>query len=250
MDSIMNKLITEGVVTPDISEQIKESFDLKVSTEVARLTESKIQELEEEYQNKIDMLEGLADEYMQEQSNQLAEKVNDYLELVVSSWIKENEEKINKLVESERVEAMSEGLKALMITSGITMQEIEESLEDEKKEEIEESTRQKEDMEKLAEENIALRKERDNLLQLGLFNEATADLSLPQKERVEKLSEDFEFTKEKGNKYLELLENIKSGMNESVNESTTDSVFNFSKVQKTQDVNKDNLIFGAKHLYK
>lgn len=250
MDSIMNKLITEGVVTPDISEQIKESFDLKVSAEVARLTESKIQELEEEYQNKIDMLEGLADEYMQEQSNQLAEKVNDYLELVVSSWIKENEEKINKLVESERVEAMSEGLKALMITSGITMQEIEESLEDEKKEEIEESTRQKEDMEKLAEENIALRKERDNLLQLGLFNEATADLSLPQKERVEKLSEDFEFTKEKGNKYLELLENIKSGMNESVNESTTDSVFNFSKVQKTQDVNKDNLIFGAKHLYK
>lgn len=250
MDSIMNKLITEGVVTPDISEQIKESFDLKVSTEVARLTESKIQELEEEYQNKIDMLEGLADEYMQEQSNQLAEKVNDYLELVVSSWIKENEEKINKLVESERVEAMSEGLKALMITSGITMQEIEESLEDEKKEEIEESTRQKEDMEKLAEENIALKKERDSLLQLGLFNEATADLSLPQKERVEKLSEDFEFTKEKGNKYLELLENIKSGMNESVNESTTDSVFNFSKVQKTQDVNKDNLIFGAKHLYK
>ena len=250
MDSIMNKLITEGVVTPDISEQIKESFDLKVSAEVARLTESKIQELEEEYQNKIDMLEGLADEYMQEQSNQLAEKVNDYLELVVSSWIKENEEKINKLVESERVEAMSEGLKALMITSGITMQEIEESLEDEKKEEIEESTRQKEDMEKLAEENIALRKERDNLLQLGLFNEATADLSLPQKERVQKLSEDFEFTKEKGNKYLELLENIKSGMNESVNESTTDSVFNFSKVQKTQDVNKDNLIFGAKHLYK
>ncbi len=250
MDSIMNKLITEGVVTPDISEQIKESFDLKVSTEVARLTESKIQELEEEYQNKIDMLEGLADEYMQEQSNQLAEKVNDYLELVVSSWIKENEEKINKLVESERVEAMSEGLKALMITSGITMQEIEESLEDEKKEEIEESTRQKEDMEKLAEENIALKKERDSLLQLGLFNEATADLSLPQKERVQKLSEDFEFTKEKGNKYLELLENIKSGMNESVNESTTDSVFNFSKVQKTQDVNKDNLIFGAKHLYK
>lgn len=250
MDSIMNKLITEGVVTPDISEQIKESFDLKVSTEVARLTESKIQELEEEYQNKIDMLEGLADEYMQEQSNQLAEKVNDYLELVVSSWIKENEEKINKLVESERVEAMSEGLKALMITSGITMQEIEESLEDEKKEEIEESTRQKEDMEKLAEENISLKKERDSLLQLGLFNEATADLSLPQKERVQKLSEDFEFTKEKGNKYLELLENIKSGMNESVNESTTDSVFNFSKVQKTQDVNKDNLIFGAKHLYK
>ena len=250
MDSIMNKLITEGVVTPDISEQIKESFDLKVSAEVARLTESKIQELEEEYQNKIDMLEGLADEYIQEQSNQLAEKVNDYLELVVSSWIKENEEKINKLVESERVEAMSEGLKALMITSGITMQEIEESLEDEKKEEIEESTRQKEDMEKLAEENISLKKERDSLLQLGLFNEATADLSLPQKERVQKLSEDFEFTKEKGNKYLELLENIKSGMNESVNESTTDSVFNFSKVQKTQDVNKDNLIFGAKHLYK
>ena len=36
MNTIMEKLISEGVVTSDISQQIQESFELKVQTEVER----------------------------------------------------------------------------------------------------------------------------------------------------------------------------------------------------------------------
>ena len=139
MNTIMEKLISEGVVTSDISQQIQESFELKVQTEVEKRLEEKVQELEEAQEVKLQELESLAEEWGEQVSAEMLENVNDYLTLVVKNWISENQSKLDAMVEGKRVEAMSEGLKALMITSGVTMSEIEESIAEEKAEEIQES---------------------------------------------------------------------------------------------------------------
>ena len=193
MNTIMEKLISEGVVTSDISQQIQESFELKVQTEVEKRLEEKVQELEEAQEVKLQELESLAEEWGEQVSAEMLENVNDYLTLVVKNWISENQSKLDAMVEGKRVEAMSEGLKALMITSGVTMSEIEESIAEEKAEEIQESENIKSELNTLAEKVISLEKERDELAKMGLFKELTEGLTIPQVEKMERLAENITF---------------------------------------------------------
>ena len=77
MNTIMEKLISEGVVTSDISQQIQESFELKVQTEVEKRLEEKVQELEEVQEVKLQELESLAEEWGEQVSAEMLENVND-----------------------------------------------------------------------------------------------------------------------------------------------------------------------------
>ena len=249
MNTILEKLISEGVVTSDISQQIQESFELKVQTEVEKRLEEKVQELEEAQEVKLQELESLAEEWGEQVSAEMLENVNDYLTLVVKNWISENQSKLDAMVEGKRVEAMSEGLKALMITSGVTMSEIEESIAEEKAEEIQESENIKSALNTLAEKVISLEKERDELAKMGLFKELTEGLTIPQVEKMERLAENITFDFNSSDSYVQQITDLKESLfseSVSLNESS-DDIYSFKgKTAKKVD---NSLIGSASHLF-
>ena len=251
MNTIMEKLISEGVVTSDISQQIQESFELKVQTEVEKRLEEKVQELEEAQEVKLQELESLAEEWGEQVSAEMLENINDYLTLVVKNWISENQSKLDTMVEGKRVEAMSEGLKALMITSGVTMSEIEESIAEEKAEEIQESENIKSELNTLAEKVISLEKERDELAKMGLFKELTEGLTIPQVEKMERLAENITFDFNSSDSYIQQLTDLKESLFSDLDSSLTESsddIYSFKG--KTASKKLDSSLIGsASHLF-
>ena len=245
MNTIMEKLISEGVVTSDISQQIQESFELKVQTEVEKRLEEKVQELEEAQEVKLQELESLAEEWGEQVSAEMLENVNDYLTLVVKNWISENQSKLDAMVEGKRVEAMSEGLKALMVTSGVTMTEIEEAIA----EEIQQRENIKNELNTLAEKVISLEKARDELAKMGLFKELTEGLTIPQVEKMERLAENITFDFNSSDSYVQQITDLKESLfSESVSlYESSDDIYSFKgKTAKKVD---NSLIGSASHLF-
>ena len=151
---IIEKLISEGVVPYDVGVQLKESFDAKVEGRVAEITEAYKAQLNEKNEKSaaafMELMKESLEKKAEEHKMMLESKLNDYMDLVVESFLKENKEALETKMNESRVNALLEGFQSMMIASGVELKHITEELEADKleKDSIKEYSREKDGINK------------------------------------------------------------------------------------------------------
>jgi len=149
-------------------------------------------------------------------SNELSEKVDDYLNYVVSEWMEENEIAIEHGLKNEISESFITDLKNLFENHNIEIPEDSFNALEEANEKVEElETKLNEQLEK----NIELSKGNEELECVKVFEKTSKDLTDTDTERLRNLSEGLEFdTVEQYKEKLSLLK--ENYFNSIINESS------------------------------
>jgi len=169
-------------------EELSEEFQAKAATifeaavkskirpEVERIEEEKSQEIAEE---------------METFKTELAEKVDGYLDYVVTEWMKENELAIERGLKGEIAEDFIGGLKALFEEHYI-------DVPDEKYDILESQAQKIDELEEKLNDTIGKLTEKkqseDSLVRESVIKEVSSDLAETQSEKFASLVEDVEFT--------------------------------------------------------
>ena len=214
MKNILAKL-DEAVFTDELKKEISESFTETVDAKVEILVAEKLVELVEAKEKEIsNRFVAEAAEY----KTKLLENLDEFLSLIAEEYINENKITIEESVQGEKLESLLEGFNSLLIAGGVELKTISENLDDtEAREAVAEST---ERIDALVVENMALKKQKAELLKMGLVAEIKEGMSVVQKEKFDKLASVVEFDVNNSVKYLKSLEVLR----ESVIGSKTDDV--------------------------
>jgi hypothetical protein len=142
---------------------------------------------------------------VEESKSALSEQVDKYLSYVAEEWVKENELAIERGLKSEMTENFIDGLKALFVEHYVEVPEEKYDVMDELANRLDEM---EEKLNSEVERNMKLQEEIDGFQRESVVNEACADLSEAQKEKLLSLSEkvDFQDKEDFGNKISEIKE--------------------------------------------
>jgi hypothetical protein len=169
-------------LTEEFKTAATELFEAAVVAKINEQVEAITAELEEEVAAQFD-----------ERVEDLTEKVSDYLDYIVESWVKENELAIERGVRADIVEDFMIGLRNLFIENYIDIPE-------EKVDVVEELSDRVEELEaRLAtsiDENVDLKGNLVNLSKINIVDELAGDLTESQVEKLFSLVESIDFTDE------------------------------------------------------
>lgn len=219
LDKLFESL-DEKVFTSELKQSLQESFDAAVELKSVELAEVQISEAKETL---------LAETAEKEKA--LLEKIDEYLELVVDKLVTEAKDSLDEFIVSEKADLMLEAFDAMLVAGGVDVMKINEAKDEEDVEnKLQESI---EKYDNLVEENIALSKEVNSLIKMGIIAELKEGLSLIESEKFDKLANLVEFSKDK--EYYEKLETIKESVKtgstkvedekDEINESVTKKVY-------------------------
>ena len=170
----------------DLSEEFKE----KAATIFETAVKTRLAEKEKEIQAKSDIK---VDEKVSAVKEELVEKVDSYLNYVVEEWIKDNQLAIDKGIRSEIAEDFISGLKTLFKEHYIDVPE-------EKYDVLEAMAKEKEELEKKLNEEIAknveISKSNLSFSKEKIFSEASDGLADTDAEKLKDLAENIEFKDE------------------------------------------------------
>ena len=127
---------------------------------------------------------------VEESKSALSEQVDKYLSYVAEEWVKENELAIERGLKSEMTENFIEGLKTLFVEHYVDVPEEKYDVMDELANRLDEM---EEKLNSEVERNMKLQEEIDGFQRETVVNEACADLSEAQKEKLLSLSEKVDF---------------------------------------------------------
>lgn len=147
----------------------------KVSAEIERLESEYVSNLEEE---------------VTEIKTELVEKVDSYLNYVVSNWMSENEVAVTTGLRTEIAEDFMASLQSVFKEHYIEVPEGKVDLIDELSEQVAEL---EESLNKSTEENIALTESVSNLERAEIVRNASSGLALTEAEKLASLVEDIDF---------------------------------------------------------
>ena len=181
----------------ELSEEFKDKattiFEAAVKAKVSESIDSIVEKTEAEYETKLE-----------EAREELAVKVDDYLNYVVEAWVQDNALAIEKGIRTEIAEEFMAGLKNLFVENYIDVPE-------EKADLVDELATKSDDLEaKLNEEfekSVAMKKELDEFKAEKALSEATTGLVDVDADKLRSLAEGVEF--ETIDQYREKLETIK-----------------------------------------
>ena len=169
-------------------EDLSEDFKKKASTIFEAAVKSKIRPEVERIE--LEKTQEIAED-METFKTELAEKVDGYLDYVVSEWMKENELAIERGLKGEIAEDFITGLKALFEEHYI-------DVPDEKYDILESQAQKIEELEGKLNETIGKLTEKkqseDSLVRESVIKEVSSDLAETQSEKFASLVEDVEFT--------------------------------------------------------
>jgi len=169
-------------------EDLSEEFKKKASTIFEAAVKSKIRPEVERIE--LEKTQEIAED-METFKTELAEKVDGYLDYVVSEWMKENELAIERGLKGEIAEDFITGLKALFEEHYI-------DVPDEKYDILESQAQKIEELEGKLNETIGKLTEKkqseDSLVRESVIKEVSSDLADTQSEKFASLVEDVEFT--------------------------------------------------------
>jgi len=142
---------------------------------------------------------------VEESKSALSEQVDKYLSYIAEEWVKENELAIERGLKSEMTENFIDGLKALFVEHYVEVPEEKYDVMDELANRLDEM---EDKLNSEVERNMKLQEEIDGFQRESVVNEACADLSEAQKEKLLSLSEkvDFQDKEDFGNKISEIKE--------------------------------------------
>jgi hypothetical protein len=206
MEKILSKL-DEAVFTDELKAEISESFNAAVDAKVETLVAEKVAAIVEEKETEI------TEKFMteaKEYKEKLLENLDEFLSLIAEEYISENKITIEESVQGEKLESLLEGFNALLIAGGVEIKQIAENLDDtEMKAQIAESTAK---IDALVVENLDLKKQKAELLKMGLIAEVKEGLSVIQKEKFDKLAAIVEFNSSDASGYLKKLETLRESV--------------------------------------
>ena len=199
----VNALLGGEELSEEFREKAKIIFEAALKSKVAEVTES----LEQKYAAKLD-------EQVAEAKEELAERVDSYLEYVSDEWFQENALVIEHALKTEMTESFLQGMRGLF-------EEHYVSIPDEKYDVVESMVEKLDDMEtklnEQIEKNISLNKRLAESVADGILDQVSEGLAVTQKEKLASLSESVEFESEES--YREKLETLKESYFASKKES-------------------------------
>jgi hypothetical protein len=200
----VNALLGGEELSEEFREKAKIIFEAALKSKVAEVTES----LEQKYAAKLD-------EQVAEAKEELAERVDSYLEYVSDEWFQENALVIEHALKTEMTESFLQGMRGLF-------EEHYVSIPDEKYDVVESMVEKLDDMEtklnEQIEKNISLNKRLAESVADGILDQVSEGLAVTQKEKLASLSESVEFESE--DQYREKLETLKESYFTSKKESS------------------------------
>jgi hypothetical protein len=212
MESVIPKLqkneqdaiFAESTLTEDAKKKMTTLFETAV---ISRVTEEAVK-LQETYETKLD-------ETITSLTESLIEQIDTYVTHVASEWVKENEVAIESSLRNELVSEFLEKLHGLFVENYIDVPEEKVSV-------IEKLVKENEELNatlnKKINEDIETQKLIKTFKKNEIINTFSEGLTLPQKDKLKKLSETIEFETEES--FKEKLAIVKEGF---VREKNNDS---------------------------
>lgn len=186
----------ESVKIPDMKESIEqifsgqdlsEEFKLKVSTLFEAAVNDRVKLVEEQLAEKFT---NLLESEVEEIANDLTEKVDSYLNYVVSEWMEENKLAVERGIRTDVAESFIAGLKNLFNEHNISVPEGQTDLLDETANNLEKVTEQ---LNAQIKKTLDLTEQLKKYQRAEIFAEATEGLSSVQTEKLRQLAESMKF---------------------------------------------------------
>ena len=199
--------VDKKIVVP--AEAVEEIFGEDLTEEMrdktATLFEAAVNEKVNEFRSELleDHVKTLS-EHLHNLTEEMTEKVDEYLSYVVEKWVEENELAIETGIRTEVAENFILGLKSLFEESNIHVPEEKTDLVEELAIEVNELT---DELNKLHDDILALRRENLFAECANIFNEVSSGLADTQVEKLRSLTDGIEFENE--DQYKEKVELIK-----------------------------------------
>ena len=169
-------------------EELSEEFQKKAATIFEGAVNSKIQELAESIKKEN---ENVLAEARTEIAEEMESKIDEYLDYVVTEWMKDNELAIENGARTEIVEGFIDGLQGLFSESYIDVPEERFDVVTDLAEKVEE-LEAKLDEKTIAE--IEANKKLDEAMAVMIFSEISEGLADTEVEKLKELAEGIEFT--------------------------------------------------------
>jgi hypothetical protein len=181
--SELNSLVeSEATLSEEFKAKTAIIFDAAIRSKISE----EVSRLEEEYQTKLD-------EELDTSRSDLVEKVDNYLNYVVETWMKENELAVEQGIRTEIAEGFMNQLKNLFVESYIEVPESKVDLVDELATEVEEL---EEKLNATTGHVIAMTEELEGYKRETVIREAARDLAETQVEKLRSLVESLDFEDE------------------------------------------------------
>ena len=181
----------------DLSEEFREKaiviFEAAVAEKAASVIAEQEQALKEQYEASVSEL-----------TEEMASKVDEYLDYVVEQWMKENEVAIESSLRSEITEEFMEGLKKLFTENYMEVPENKVDVVTELASKVEELESRLNDV---INENIDLKGKLEENTQKEIFDQVSEGMVVTQVEKFRALSEGVEF--DSADDYRKKLEIVK-----------------------------------------
>jgi hypothetical protein len=198
----------------DLSEDFKKNAQAIFEAAVAVRVEEEVSTLEEQYAQKLE-------EAQSEFAAGLVDKVDEYLDYVVSEWQKENEVAIQNNLKAEIAEDFMVGIKNLFVENYIDIPEDKVDLVSDMGEKL---VKAEQDLDKKIQENAELVDQLNGYKKEVIVAEVTEGLTEVQVEKLKSLAENIEFISEED--YKEKLSLTKKKYFETVQEDKKQEVKN------------------------
>ena len=200
MEEDVNALLQGEELSEEFQEKARTIFETAINAKVASIRV----EMEEQLNTQLsEEKEKIAEEFAAVKE-QLAERVDSYLEYVADEWFEENALAVEAGLKTEMTESFLEGMKGLF-------EEHYVSIPEEKYDVLESMVEKLDDMEtklnEQIEKNITLNSRLSEATADGILDQVSEGLAQTQKEKLASLSESVEFESEE--QYRDKLETLK-----------------------------------------
>ncbi|EQA7786682.1 hypothetical protein ACX818_001267 [Acinetobacter baumannii] len=219
----------------ELSDEMKENFrtvfETAVKKNAAQLAESHINQIAEKSDS---LVEAAVDEKVKAVEAKLIECADKLFEHTAQEWLSENKVQVERGIKADLFESMFEGLKALVVEHNVELPDESVDVVAEMEEELQEN---KAENSKLFNELNEALDELKTLKRTIAVNEATAELTVSQKEKVHSLIEGLEYGDSFGAKLHAIVEMATAGKQEPlVVESNSDTQENeINKIDNDAD---------------
>ena len=178
-----------------LSEEFKEKAGTLFEAIVSAKVNMEIARLEEEYEAAASELQEQFEAALEEESNEIFEdvtsKLDQYLDVVVEEWLKENALVVENSLRADIAEGFIEGLKDLFAEHYIEVPEERFDVLGQMQEQLEDLNSKLNDA---LDENLELKEAINEAVKESIIDEASEDLADTQAEKLKSLTEGVEFT--------------------------------------------------------
>ena len=212
MEEDVNALLQGEELSEEFQEKARTIFETAINAKVASIRV----EMEEQLNAQIaEEQEKIAEEFAAVKE-QLAERVDSYLEYVADEWFEENALAVESGLKTEMTESFLGGMKSLFEEHYVTIPEDKYDVLESMVEKLDEmETKLNEQIEK----NVGLNKRLSEAVADGILDSVSEGLAATQKEKLASLAEGVEFESEA--KYREKLETLKESYFSSTKATST-----------------------------